>query len=219
MSRLLISFLLGCLITGGLAVWIALGRLGDAHAQANALEKMVSDTQSELLGYTRYTTYLGAGKASLSEQVKLIASSVTRDESQIQVVEKSVLGLTSNALVSVSYTTDYAFGYDLRPEAYELRATQDGIEVRIGRPTMVATPAVRNLKYEILAGGVFTDEKGAVLRLYEQSASRATQAGKMMEQKPEIAALCEKKLIAFLRDFLSRQPGVKHLPQIRVVYK
>lgn len=219
MSRLLISFLLGCLITSGLAVWVAMGRLGEAHAQANALEKMVSDTQSELLGYTRYTTYLGAGKASLAEQVKLIASSVTRDESQIQVVEKSIFGLSSNALVSVSYTTDYSFGYDLRPEAYELRAVQDGIEVRIGRPAMVAPPAVRGLKYEILAGGVFTDEKGAVLRLYEQSASRATQAGKLMEQKPEITALCEKKLIAFLHDFLSRQPGVKYVPQIRVVYK
>lgn len=219
MSRILISFLLGCLVTGALAGWIAFGRLGEAHEQVNALEKTVTETQSRLLGYTRYATYLGAGKQTLAEQVKLLAATVTRDESQVQVVERSFFGLTSNALVSIAYSTDYAFGYDLRPEAYELRATADGVEVLIGRPALVAAPAVRDLKYEILSGGVFTDEKGAVLRLYEQSAARAAEAGKLMQQKPEIAALCEKKLIAFLHDFLARQPGVKYVPQIKVVYK
>jgi len=34
-----------------------------------------------------------------------------------------------------------------------------------------------------------------------------------------IVALCEKSLVAFLRDFLSRQPGVKHVPAITVHYR
>jgi hypothetical protein len=34
----------------------------------------------------------------------------------------------------------------------------------------------------------------------------------------EIVALCEKRLTAFLRDFLAKQPGVKHVPAITVSY-
>ena len=72
-------------------------RLSEAHEQVNSLEKVMTAKDSELFGYTRYATYLGAGKQTLTEQVKLIAATVTRDESQIQVVEKSIFGLTSNA--------------------------------------------------------------------------------------------------------------------------
>jgi len=34
-----------------------------------------------------------------------------------------------------------------------------------------------------------------------------------------IRAVCEKKLVEFLRDFLGKQPGVKYVPAITVVYK
>ncbi|HEX4325664.1 MAG TPA: hypothetical protein VH105_02540 [Burkholderiales bacterium] len=219
MSRILISFLLGCILTAGLAFWLATGRLNEARDKSSVLEKMVAVQESELLGYTRYATYLGTGKQSLAAQLKLLAASVVRDESATQVVERSILGLSSHGMVAISYTVEYSFGYDLRADNYEIRPSATGIEVRIGRPVLVAAPAVQDLKYEILSGGLFTDEKAAVLRLYEQAAARAKEQGHAMELKPEVVALCEKKLIAFLRDFLAKQPGVKLVPQITIVYK
>jgi len=38
-------------------------------------------------------------------------------------------------------------------------------------------------------------------------------------EQPAIAAMCEKRLIEFLRDFLAKQPGVQVVPQVTVVYK
>ena len=40
-----------------------------------------------------------------------------------------------------------------------------------------------------------------------------------MAQDEAIVALCEKSLVAFLRDFQSKQPGVKHVPAITVRYR
>lgn len=34
-----------------------------------------------------------------------------------------------------------------------------------------------------------------------------------------MAVLCEKSLVAFLRDFLAEQPGVRHVPEITVRYR
>lgn len=218
MKRIVAGLLLGFLLAAGAAIWLWAG-LHHTREQVGTLEKTLEFTQSELLGHTAYRVYLGAGKQSLSAQMRLIAAKIIREESAIQVEEKSVLGLSSNGVVSISYTAEYVFGYDLRPESYDLRAAAGGIEVRIGRPILAATPAVQDLKYRILSGGMFTDDKAAVIHLYEQAAVRAAEQGRGMTIKPEVMALCEKQLIAFLRDFLAKQPGVKFVPQITVVYK
>ena len=40
-----------------------------------------------------------------------------------------------------------------------------------------------------------------------------------MAQDEAIVALCEKSLVAFVRDFLGKQPRVKHVPAITVRYR
>jgi hypothetical protein len=66
---------------------------------------------------------------------------------------------------------------------------------------------------------MFTDEKAAVLKLYAEASDRALKQGIAMASEPPILALCEKKLIEFLYGFLSKQPGVKVVPHITVVYQ
>ena len=44
------------------------------------------------------------------------------------------------------------------------------------------------------------------------------QASELVEE-PEIHALCEKKLIEFLRGFLEKQPGVTMVPNITIAYR
>ena len=116
------TLILGAAAAAGVAWWVQQERLDAAAAQVTALQQEVRTQSNTLLGYTRYTSYLTVGKESLSEQMKLLSATVVRDEGTTQIVEKSVLGLPSTGVVAISYTVEYAFGYDLRPESYELKA-------------------------------------------------------------------------------------------------
>ena len=208
-----------CLLTAGAATWWAQHRVNTAVAQTAHLQRQVTELNTALLGYTRYTSYLTAGKQTLAEQMKLLAATVVREEGATQIIEKSVLGIASTGVVAITYTAEYAFGFDLRPESYELHATDSGIEVHIHRPALVAAPAVTNLQHRILSGGLLTDNKGAVIKLSQEAAKRARQQGEAMASDPAVLALCEKSLTEFLYGFLTKQPGVKQVPRIRVVYK
>jgi len=209
---------LGCGIAAGLTYSVMNGRLSDAYARVSTLEREVSRQESELLGYTKYTTYLTVGKQSLAQQMKLLTATAVREEGVTQVIERSLLGLSSSGTVAIWYTAEYSFGFDLQPENYDVRPADSGIEIRVKKPALVATPAITNLRYQILSGGLFTDERGAVLRLYEEAAKKAQAQGEILAADAAVVALCEKRLIAFLHDFLAKQPGVKIVPQISAVY-
>lgn len=212
-------FVLGCGIATGLTYSVMDGRLSNAYAKVMNLEQEVSRKESELLGYTRYTNYLTLGKQSLAEQMKLLTATVTREENVTQIIERSLLGVSSTGTVGIWYSVEYSFGFDLQPDSYDVRPTEAGIEIRVKPPALVATPAITNLHYKILSGGLFTDEQQAVLRLYEEAARTAQTQGAAMAADPSIVALCEKRLIAFLHNFLAKQPGVKIVPQITVAYQ
>lgn len=208
----------GCAIAIATALW-ALARLQAARQEVALLQKEVTSRTEQLLGFTRYTSYLTVGQQSLAEQMKLLTATVVREEGATQIVEKSVLGLPSTGVVAIWYTAEYAFGYDLRPGSYELRATPKGLEIHLARPTLVATPAITQLRHRVLSGGLLTDDKGAIIALQQEAAQRAQTQGRAMAAEPAVLALCEKSLTTFLADFLSRQPGVESVPRITVVYR
>ncbi|MCQ1549739.1 MAG: hypothetical protein NOF05_13185 [Candidatus Accumulibacter phosphatis] len=188
--------------------------------EAQALRAALETKQSELLGYTKYTTFITAGKQALAGQMSLLAAKVTREEGVTQVVERNLLpGLTSTGTVAIWYSAEYSFGFDLTPDQYDVRPVPGGIEVAVKRPRLVATPAVANLRHKILTGGVLTDEKAAALKLQQEAAANVLKQGQAMATEPAIMALCEKKLVEFLRTFLQKQPGVTTVPFITVVYR
>lgn len=203
-----------------LATYIALNKLvAKAQAEAQELQSIVTRTESELLGHTSYMTFLTVGKQSLVGQMKLLAATVTREEGVTEIVDRSFLpGLSSKATVAIWHRTEYSFGFNLEPNQYDLRAASTGIEIRVKKPVLVATPAVSNVKYKVLDGGVFVDGNAALLKLTAEAASGAKARGIAMASDPAIVALCEKKLIDFVYSFLSKQPGVKVVPRISVAY-
>ena len=205
---------------------IAIGAVGTYKALEQKTQSRVLEVQAEaaatkdtLLGYTKYTDYIVAGKQVVTAQAKFLAASVVRDYDFIEHIEVTNLGIKSNASVLVSYKVEYSFGYDLKPESFDLRATPAGIEVKIGKPMLVATPAATPLKHEILSKGIWTDEKGSVIAIQQRLQAIAQKNGLAMAQEEPIRAVCEKKLVEFLRDFIGKQPGVKLVPAITVVYK
>ena len=202
----------------GLSWWWHSPQLDQRTLQAQILEQEVTRQHKELLGYSRYTSYLSVSKQTLEAQVKLLTATMVRAEGVTQVLERNILGIPSTGTVAIWYTAEYPFGYDLQPGQYDIRPTATDIEVRLKKPRLVATPAVRDLRYQILSGGLFTDEKAAVIDLYAQAARQAQAQGERLAAEPAVVALCEKKLTEFLRDFLAKQPGVTVVPHIRIAY-
>ena len=204
----------------------AVGAAGTYMALENRTQSRVFEAQAEatstkdaLLGYTKYADYIVAGKQVITAQAKFLAAKVVREYGLLENLEAGKFGLKSNAAVMVNYSVEYSFGYDLKPDSFELRATPTGIEVKLGKPMLVASPAVTPLKHEIPSTGVFTDEKTAVINIHQRLPAIALKNGLAMAQEEPIRAVCEKKLIEFLRDFIGKQPGVKQVPSITVVYK
>ena len=68
--------LLAAAASAGLTWWVMGGRLQVAEQQAHTLQQAVTRTQEELLGYSRYTSYLTLGKQALAEHTKLLTATV-----------------------------------------------------------------------------------------------------------------------------------------------
>lgn len=189
------------------------------EAKVRMLQAEVSSQREELLGYTRYTDYLYASKEQLQEQMKFIAATVVRREGYTRVVNKIILGMNFNSTVAISYTSEYSFGYALKPGDYDIRSTATGINVTLRKPILVAAPATSNLSHQILSGSVFTDSQAAVIGLYQGLDTRTLASARVLALDEAVVALCEKKLTAFLQNFFAKQPGVKHIPNVTISYK
>ena len=204
-------------VLGAYSTYIAMGR--KAQSRILEVEKELAVTNDQLFGYTKFTDYISAGKQVMTEQAKFLAAKVVRDYDLVEHLESGKFGLTSKATVMVSYRVGYSFGFDLKPNDFELKATPTGIEMRIGKPILVSSPAVTPLKHEVLSSGLWTHEKDAVISIHQRLPGFAQSKGQLMANDEAIRALCEKKLVEFLRDFIGKQPGVKQVPAITVVYK
>lgn len=219
LTRAVLIFAAGATVALVGANWYAKSHVDEARSKIGQLQGEITTKTNELLGFTKYTTFLSVGKQALTEQAKLIAATITRDEGSTQVVERSVLGLTSASTVAVTYTAEYSFGFDLRPDKYELRATDKGLEIHVAPPMLVATPAVTNLRHRVLNGGLLTDDKGAIMRMMQDASKRAERQGQTLASDRAVMALSEKSLTNFLYGFLEKRPGVRIVPHITVVYR
>ena len=184
----------------------------EAEAMCATLEKM-------LVGYTKYTDYVSVGKKTVSEQAKFLAASVMREYIHNQHITRSMVLFNANGLASIRYSVEYSFGYDLAPGKFDVRAEQNGIQILVGRPIVVASPAVKVLSYSVSGMPILTDPQQAAMNQMINLPNTAKLQAQHLVNEPEIHALCEKKLIEFLRRFLEKQPGVTMLPNITIAYR
>ena len=183
------------------------------------MEKQLSATRNDLLGYTTFTAYLNESKKAITEQTKFLAAKVDRDYVHVQHIQKTIFGFKSEATIILKYSVEYSFGFDLRPDRYTLTGDINGIIVTLDKPELVAAPSVRILSHEIPSAGFLVDEKAEIIELQRQLLTVAQNRAKDIQQEEAVKALCEKKLGEFLRDFLARQPNVRAVPIIKFSYK
>ena len=221
MARLsrIAAFVIGCLLAGGATYAVLSGKLNAAYATISGLDAVVETKNAELLGYTKYTSYLTVGKQTLAGQMKFLAATVRRPEGETRLVTKSWLGVPFTGVVQTKYDAEYSVGFDLASGSYDIRPTAAGIEIVIDRPTIIATPAVTNLNHAILSGSWPAKVQQTALLMQQEASARAIQQGPVVAADPAVRALCEQRLISFFYEFLAKQPGVKTVPQISISYR
>lgn len=206
-------------IAAAVTFFIMQGQVRSANERADLLQQTVTSTERSLLGQTTYVRYLQEGKKQLAAQQKFLAATVRQPYAVTQVIDQSVLGFHSTGTVAIWYSVQYSFGYDLAADQYDVTSDRDGIRITLNRPKLLTAPAVTDLRYKVLSGGMLTDEKAAALKLYAEASKRAEERGRQLAAEPAIMALCEKQLTGFLRAFLLKQPNVTSVPHIEVVYR
>lgn len=176
-------------------------------------------TKKKLLGYTKFMDYLVPGKQILSEKMKFLVAKVVREYVYVENLRKETLKRDTNASLIVRYSVEYSFGFDVKPDGFEILGTPGGIEIQIKRPSLITPPAIKSSSHEIPSGVAPFEEKETVAEIYRKLPEFAQQHGSIMSSDESVRALCEKKLIEYLRNFLVSQPGVVQVPGISIVYK
>lgn len=184
----------------------------EAEAHGSTLKK-------EQIGYTKYTDYIAAGKNTVSEHAKFLAASVNREYIYNQHVQRDFIIFKSSGLVSARYLVEYSFGYNLASDKFDLRSIPKGLQVLLGKPMLVSSPAVKVLSYDFQGVDLLVDTKTAALKLTKRLPDVALNQAQDLVSDPAIQALCEKKLSEFLRGFLEKQPGVTMVPNITIAYR
>ena len=211
------------LLTGSIATYVINFYLSnrqelDLMTRVKDAEQDLSQTRQNLLGYTKYTDYIVASKAAVSEQMKFLAAKVDREYQIIEHVQETTMKMTSDATIIVRYAVEYSVGYDLKPDSFSISGNGSYIIVTLKKPELVASPSVKIVSNETASKGIFTDEKSATIKLQQKLHDVAVRSGKLVQAEEPIIALCEKKFGEFLRDFISKQPGVKSVPAIKFKY-
>ncbi len=129
------------LLLGGAATYSVLqdrqGRsLDDLLAKLLNVEKELSVTKKDLLGYTKYTDYLSVSKTAMTGQMKFLAAKVDREYVHVQHIQASTMWIPSQATVIVTYAVEYSFGYDLKSDSFSITGDKSGITVTLKKPEL-----------------------------------------------------------------------------------
>jgi hypothetical protein len=219
-SALVVALVLGGAATFGVVRYLQLQEeQRELLAKTLAMQEELSTIKKDLLGYTKFLDYMTVTKKAMSGQMKFLGAKVDREYVQIENIQKSTMGLKSDATILVKYSVEYSFGYDLRPQSFSITGDKNSISVTVGKPEMIASPAVNIASFEIPNSSLFIDSKTAVIKLQQRLLPVALKQANDIKSEEAVQALCEKKLTELLRDFLSKQPGVGSVPVITIAYR
>ena len=223
MKKFIATIVVAALIGGAATLWFVFHdqqeEKRDTLTKLLRVEQALSETKSNLLGYTKYTDYVTESKKAIEGQTKLLTAKVEREYTQIEHIQRSVLHIPSDATIIVKYTVEYSIGFDLRPESFTMSGSDEGVTITVGKPELVAAPAITKLSHEIPSTSIFIDEKKAVIYLQQQLPNIAKRHALGIQSEEAVIALCEKNLQAFVVDFLKKQPHVRFVPQVKIAYK
>jgi hypothetical protein len=149
----------------------------DLLSQLHVVEQTLSATKQDLLGYTTFKQYLEVTKKAISGRAKFLAATIDRNYVHVEHINRSALGIKSDATIILNYAVEYSVGYDLSPESFAVAADATGITVTLNKPELVSSPAIGAISHEIPGKGLLIDEKEQVIALQQQLITARGEAG------------------------------------------
>lgn len=210
----------GAFVLGLMVAFVpSCSRSSALQAEVTELETVQREVEQHLIGYTAYETHIAAARKELEGRADLLTAKVRREERVTKRATRALIaGLETDATVELAYQVEYLYGFNLRADTFDLRATGEGLEIRVTRPVLLGQPGMTRSTYSVLSGSILVNESEVINKLYQRIPASLKSSGEKLASDPEIQALCEKVLIGFVRSFLRKQPDVKRIPDIRVVY-
>ena len=193
---------------------------GESQQAANKLLQIQTEletTKTKLQGYTKYADFLSTGKLAVAAMVKPVK--LVRDYVHVERIPKDMLRIKADATIVVKYSLEFTLGIDLQPDTIELLEGSNGLGVKIPRPTLQAPPVIKSSSHEVTNGEGLPDIKGILADIHQKIAVTAKRYGNTVAAEEVVLALFKVKLAECFRDFLEKQPGVRHTPAVFAEYR
>ena len=129
----------------------------DLLSKLHIVEQTLSATKQDLLGYTTFTQNLEVTKKAISDRAKFLAATIDRNYVHVEHINRSALGIKSDATIILNYAVEYSVGYDLSPGSFTVAADATGITVTLNKPELVSSPAIGAISHEIPGKGLLID--------------------------------------------------------------
>ncbi|MBP9904173.1 MAG: hypothetical protein KBF66_01355 [Rhodoferax sp.] len=218
MENMTVLALAACVVSAAAVfIFMQFQRYEERQKAADQLLKASADLESvkaKLLGYTKFADYLVPAKQHLADQAKSLAVSVVREVVQLSRLTPDKERIKAEVLLVSRYQVEFVLAIDLKPEGFELLQEGNGISLKTGLPTLTSAPLVRSASHELSQAGVVTDERALFADISQKFSLVAQTQGQAVAREDAVRALCKAKVVDALRDFLSRQAGVRALPMV-----
>ncbi|MBP9734208.1 MAG: hypothetical protein KBD82_00945 [Rhodoferax sp.] len=218
MENMTILALAGCVVSAAAVfVFMQFQRYEERQIANDQMLKMTTELESvkaKLLGFSKYSEYLAPAKLYLSEQAKSLGVTVVRDYVQVDRLLPEKDKIKSEVMLIGKYQVEFSLAIDLKPESFELNQDGTGITIKTGLPVLKSPPLVKSASHDLSLAGVVANEAAVFTAASQKFSSTAQSHGLTVAREDTVRALCKAKLLDALRDFLSRQPGVRALPMV-----
>lgn len=213
----------GCFLSAAAVfIFMQFRRYDEQHESAAKIRKANTELESiksKLLGHTKFADYLATGKQSLSEQGAGLNVSVLRDYTHTERLTKDKHKLKTDVLVVGRYAVEFNFAIDLKADSLEVVAEPPGIQIRCGQPVLAGPAVVKTASHDVSLSDILPDERAAFAEVQRKFADLTQRHGLALARDEAVRALCKNKMVDYFRDYLAKQPGVKQIPTIVVVFR
>ena len=175
--------------------------------------------KAKLAGYTKFNDYLAQARQHLIDQAKSNTVHVVREYVHMERFYRDKHKLKADVAVIGKYTVEFSMAVDIKADSLELAVDGVGLNVKTSQPILTAAPAIKSSSHEVSVPGVLTEEKPIFAEVNQKFSEAVQRYGLAVAREDTVRALSKTKIVDGLRDFLSKQPGVRQLPSISVTFR
>jgi len=172
------------------------------------------NSKKQLTGYTEYAEHLEAARQTAADRIKASPVRVLREYSYIATLTKAKHNLKSDTKVVVKYAVEFSLGVNTSATDLVVAPATNGITVTLKPPKPIGEPRITTVSHQVFSDHELPDRQMALADIQAQFLPLAYGYGQTLCSEDAVRALCILKIEQALRDALSQQKGVRHLPAI-----